>query len=83
MPDRVAVRPCGVRSRKPNCSRYGSTTSMIVSGSSLIEAAIVLNPTGPPAIFLDHRAQHPPVDIIQTAMVHIHQIQRLAGNLPG
>ena len=47
----VAIRPRWVRSKNPNCSRYGSYTSMIVSDSSLMDAAIVSRPTGPPLNF--------------------------------
>src|SRR5579885_1734632 len=48
---RIATRPRGVRAMKPSCSRYGSYTSSIVSESSLVLAARVSRPTGPPLNF--------------------------------
>src|SRR3989344_4178152 len=45
---RVATRPRGVRSRNPNCIRYGSYTSSMGSFSSEVAAARGRKPTGPP-----------------------------------
>src|SRR6478672_154380 len=50
-PSAVITRPRGVRCRKPSCSRYGSYTSSIVSGSSPSATASVERPTGPPSNF--------------------------------
>ena len=47
----VAIRPRGVRFRNPCCIRYGSSTSSIVSRSSLMAAARLSTPTGPPSNF--------------------------------
>src|SRR3990172_6999927 len=47
----VVCLPRGVRSRKPSCRRNGSYTSSSVSFSSLIAAARVSSPTGPPPNF--------------------------------
>src|SRR5579859_6480627 len=47
----MATRPRGVRAMKPSCSRYGSYTSSMVSVSSLVLAANVSSPTGPPLNF--------------------------------
>ena len=49
---RVAMRPRGVRSKKPIWRRYGSCTSSIVSIYSDVEAANVWIPTGPPLYFV-------------------------------
>ena len=53
---------------------------MIVSGSSLIEAAMVLRPTGSTTIFLDDGTQDAAIDIVQAEDVHIQQIEGLLGN---
>ena len=47
----VAIRPRGVRSKRPSCIKYGSVTSSMVASSSEVAALIVFKPTGPPLNF--------------------------------
>ena len=47
----MAMRPRGVRWRKPIWMRYGSIMSSMVSSSSPMATAMLFSPTGPPANF--------------------------------
>ena len=73
----VAIRPCGVRSRKPSRSRNGSYTSSMVSGSSASTAASAWTPTGSRLELLDDRRQQLAVGGVEAEVVDVEDRHRL------
>ena len=77
----MITRPRGVRWMNPSCSRYGSYTSSIVSGSSPSDTASVDSPTGPPPNLWTIAREQFAVDTLESRFVDLEQLERLAGDV--
>ncbi len=82
-PGGLSARPRAVRAIRPSCSRYGSTTSSMVSRGSRKPRRQRLDAHRPAAINIGDHRQIAPVHRIETQMIDLQPVERAIGDFGG